>query len=214
MLYGENMLINIKIFLWILILCSSCIQGPSSELTNEEYRILSLIINQRFVRSFDTGFIVLDEYTYIENEDSGARSNLDKCWNGTQLGYYNIMLKEDSLGINYKENWDFSDLIKSYKLNNSGLGKIDTAKLNVDLPCLYFDRKYHDKFLWDYFHTKYPNGIGLVRFSRVGFNESQTEAILWVEMFYGELDATRDYYYLKKNDGIWEIEFVDNCGVA
>jgi len=52
---------------------------------------------------------------------------------------------------------------------------------------------------------KYPGSQGCTSFSRVGFNNSRTQALVYVIRIFGPLMGGGGYYLLEYNAGNWEI---------
>jgi hypothetical protein len=60
---------------------------------------------------------------------------------------------------------------------------------------------------WDYFYECYPNSQGILRLSRVGFNDRFDQAIVYLENRAWFLAGRGLYVFLTKNrDGKWEIK--------
>jgi hypothetical protein len=58
---------------------------------------------------------------------------------------------------------------------------------------------------WDAFYAKYSHG-GYTQFSRVGFNNSLDQAIVYVGSMAGPLMGSGFYYLMEKKDGQWIIK--------
>lgn len=58
---------------------------------------------------------------------------------------------------------------------------------------------------WKNFYTKYPDSHGHISFSRIGYNTTQTEAVLEIGNFYASLGAEGAIVILKKENSIWKI---------
>lgn len=58
---------------------------------------------------------------------------------------------------------------------------------------------------WDAFHKKYPNSGGYTVLSRVGFNNSLDQALIYVGNMGGPLMGAGFYYLLEKKNGEWQI---------
>jgi hypothetical protein len=58
---------------------------------------------------------------------------------------------------------------------------------------------------WDAFYKKYPNAGGYTALSRVGFNNSLDQALIYVANMGGPLMGAGYYYLLEKKDGEWRI---------
>ncbi len=53
------------------------------------------------------------------------------------------------------------------------------------------------------FHKKYPDTLGIIYFSRVGFNQEKTQALIYRKM--QTPSGRADYFLLVKEKGIWKI---------
>ena len=59
---------------------------------------------------------------------------------------------------------------------------------------------------WDYFYECYPRSQGILRLSRVGFNDRFDQAVVYLENTAWFLAGAGLYVFLRKNgDGNWEI---------
>ena len=56
---------------------------------------------------------------------------------------------------------------------------------------------------WQQFYEKYPDSGGFYSFSRVGFNNEKTQALLFVGHFCGALCASGKWILLTKMEGKW-----------
>jgi hypothetical protein len=59
---------------------------------------------------------------------------------------------------------------------------------------------------WDIFYNRYPQAPGITTFSRVGFNASLDQALVYMGTQSNWLVGTGYYYLLKKAEGIWSID--------
>lgn len=59
---------------------------------------------------------------------------------------------------------------------------------------------------WQEFYSMYENAAGYMRFSRIGYNDDQTQAILEAGFYYGSLGAEGSIIYLVKQGESWEIK--------
>ena len=59
---------------------------------------------------------------------------------------------------------------------------------------------------WQEFYRRYENAVGYIQFSRIGFNDDKTQAILEAGHFYGSLGAEGSIIYLVKQRGNWVIK--------
>jgi hypothetical protein len=58
---------------------------------------------------------------------------------------------------------------------------------------------------WDEFYKDYRQSSGLIRVSRVGFNQRNDQALVYVEHDCGTLCGTGKYFSLKKSAGAWRV---------
>jgi hypothetical protein len=58
---------------------------------------------------------------------------------------------------------------------------------------------------WKEFYNDYKNSNGLIRFSRIAFNEDKTQAIFEIGHSYASLGGDGSIIYLKKQNDIWTI---------
>jgi hypothetical protein len=59
---------------------------------------------------------------------------------------------------------------------------------------------------WSAFFEKYPDSGGYVTFSRVGFNGSGTQALVYVVRMCGGLCGSGCYVFLEKKGGAWQTQ--------
>lgn len=59
---------------------------------------------------------------------------------------------------------------------------------------------------WQKFYSMYENAAGYMRFSRIGYNDDQTQAILEAGFYYGSLGAEGSIIYLVKQGESWVIK--------
>ena len=58
---------------------------------------------------------------------------------------------------------------------------------------------------WTDFYKKYPDSGGMIDFTRVGFNEDKSQAIVAVGHYYASLGADGSLIYLTKKNNTWRI---------
>jgi len=59
---------------------------------------------------------------------------------------------------------------------------------------------------WQEFYRRYENAVGYIKFSRIGFNDDQTQAILEAGHLYGSVGGEGSIIYLVKQRGKWVIK--------
>ena len=63
-------------------------------------------------------------------------------------------------------------------------------------------------------HESLPNFYGMYSFSNIGFNQDNTQAILYVYYDCGSLCGSGSFYILKKENNIWEVESIEQIYVS
>jgi len=59
---------------------------------------------------------------------------------------------------------------------------------------------------WKAFYQKYPDSGGFIRLSRVGFDATDKQALIFVSQHCGVLCASGTYYLLVKENGEWKVK--------
>jgi hypothetical protein len=59
---------------------------------------------------------------------------------------------------------------------------------------------------WDVFYNRYPDAPGILTLSRVGFNSTQDQALVYMGIMSHWLAGSGNYILLKKVDGAWVID--------
>tara|TARA_R110002033_G_scaffold38169_1_gene77459 strand:+ start:86 stop:346 length:261 start_codon:yes stop_codon:yes gene_type:complete len=71
----------------------------------------------------------------------------------------------------------------------------------------YLFKGQNDNQNWENFYNFYPSSFGIVQFSRVGFNNDLTQAILNYTRFDRNENGELRFYYLTKTNEKWRIQF-------
>ena len=58
---------------------------------------------------------------------------------------------------------------------------------------------------WEAFYRKYPNSIGFLTFSRIGFNAEVNQALVYTGRYYGIRKGAGIHVLLSKRDGSWVV---------
>lgn len=59
---------------------------------------------------------------------------------------------------------------------------------------------------WSPFYNKYPDAAGVIYFSKIGFNQDRTEALVQIGRGCGRGCGEGGFMFLTKVDGIWKIK--------
>jgi hypothetical protein len=59
---------------------------------------------------------------------------------------------------------------------------------------------------WKLFYEKYPDSVGFIHLSRVGFNADLSQALVYIARYHYEQPLLGGYYLMTRQDGRWVIE--------
>jgi hypothetical protein len=113
-----------------------------------------------------------------------------------------------------------ADLIADFCGKNARSEKISSEQLRHLNECLDFslNRKLiltkHgglDVSEWDEFYSEYPDAVGVVTLSRVGFSKTKDMAMLYMGVEMGTLAGNGRIYVFRRQDGLW-YESTDRFG--
>ncbi len=204
---------NIKLihvlFLSSFVFFSSCFNDNDDEIierpifTLEEpdlideidYEIYSLIINERY-----------EAERIVINQNSEP---LDELEASTINDYYDRLLNESP-------NVEISVVNNLLAINNSSFlfdekFVSDDKNINVissEERTYIFNQNQDINSGWDAFFQQYENSNGILGFSRIGYNDSKTQAVLEMVRSFGSLGAYGDIIYLEKENGNWVIKTI------
>ena len=74
----------------------------------------------------------------------------------------------------------------------------------------YFFNGENDTKNWNSFYNYYPNSFEVIQFSRIGFNNNFTEAVVNHQQYNNNGNGQFTINYLSKANGIWEIQIYQN----
>ena len=155
--------------------------------------------------------------TVIEQDEQAIYALFFSDFSGTIA-----IVREDTFGSSYpQDEQETRDYIKSnlsdisdetlnnYIERNAVSSKLPaTMKLGVDYVLLSTPEflEITSESNWgEILKEKYPGSQGCTAFSRVGFNKSRTQALVYVIRILGPLVGGGEYYLLEYNAGNWEI---------
>lgn len=158
---------------------------PIDQISDEAYGIYSLVINEH-----------LSSEKIVIAQPSSTRVSLDESsFNYQDFDSQLIQIHED---LNEKS-VDFENKFKS-----------DTKEIILissdELSNIFDDQDLNGG--WERFHNEYENSGGLIRFSKIAFNEGDTQAVFQISHTSAGLGGAGRVVYLKKQDDNWMIIFV------
>lgn len=161
----------------------------SDQIPDEIYDIYSLVINEKY--SSKKIVIVQATKTSIDlNYENNFYDYLIKNYQDfdTSLVQIHEDLNENSVNFGEKFHSNTKEIIL---ISSDELSYIfDSQDLNAD---------------WKEFYNDYENSNGIIRFSRIAFNENKTQAIFEIGHSYASLGGEGSIIYLKKKNNIWTI---------
>ncbi|MFT3918915.1 hypothetical protein [Cloacibacterium sp.] len=157
---------------------------------SEEYKVYSQFLQDKNFDSKKT--IVLKKETKILSDEKLK-----------ELKYEN--LKKTFLKSLEKETFD--DFIKINKTDSN----LDSIFKNDKKVVIINENEIHEIFKdintgWNFFYKKFPNSIGLLRLSRIGFNKSKTQAFFYYDKTSGMLTGSGNYILFEKQNGKWTLK--------
>ena len=165
------------------------LESPS-QLTELEYEIYSLILN----RDFKSSDLTIYQKTSINNKDNPDNiiksDDFINIEDSTIESYYNLNSKEYVLD-------------NQISFDNGKISMISSSDYD------YFFKEQNDNQNWINFYKYFPNSFGLIQFSRIGFNNDLTQAIVNYKRSDKNGNGTFNIYYLTKTDENWEINIYE-----
>lgn len=173
---------------FILVACDNS-TTKSSNVTNENcYDIYSIILKDNFA---DYSKIALGNFTnysdiFFDNEIFPF-NDLTHALTNLQLETYNSFVEQNKT----------SDSLQN--------------KFNLDKEILLIGKSVIDDMFkktdfWDEYYTLYPNTQGFLTFSRIGYNNDSTQALVYYGNRQGDTTGAGFYVIFIKSDGKWTLD--------
>ena len=172
----------------------------NTDISDQEYKIYSIIIDSLY-RFPSTKIIVICDST---NKDYFLERS-DIYSNGIDSLYLKIVIK----GFNLPDsNYIYND----YMLKNSKKYMLSEERFYFNINLSFVSKRkiktiFESKLVdgWQEFYEQYPNSTGFIELTRIGFNESNDRAIVYVENYCGGLCGEGHYLLLEKKENNWKI---------
>ncbi len=165
--------------------------APSKDSDNET-QVYSAILNERYV---DTTKYVGEKakLLLIADETSPSIERFQEYRKDMRL------VSQNTLNDYQSKNE------QSYKLSK---------KFDIGVKYLFIDAQEMNRLVvikvgipdWNRFYAKYPDAAGVISFSRIGFNQEFTEALVLVGRGCGRGCGEGAFLFLTKVDGIWKVK--------
>lgn len=161
----------------------------SDQISDEIYDIYSLVINEKY----SSEKIVIGQATKTSIDLNYGNQFYDYLLVNYQDFDTSLVQKHEDLNqnsVNFGEQFH-SDTKEIFLISSDEISYIfDSQDLNAD---------------WEEFYNDYGNSNGIIRFSRIAFNEDKTQAIFEIGHVYGSLGGGGSIIYLKKQNDTWTI---------
>ena len=108
------------------------------------------------------------------------------------------------------------DTVADYVLKNEKHGELFLKDLGIrnDLISREEASQLFENGGWQAFYKRYPGSLGLVSFSKVGFNSTHDQAFVYVGSSCQLLCGDGNYILLNKEDGRWTVKVVQEIWVS
>ena len=172
------------------------------EISHSEYSVYSAIVNSKSHCKNIESYFVKD--STLKNYALSISSDTSRILKYHDTAPHSYTRMDEWRGI--KKQWSNCD-IEYYKnqflVNNkySQLIIIDSIKSSLKIKRVSWNRLSESEYYQQYQKGK----IGIFCFSRVVFNQSQTEALVYSDFSCGEHCGSGCWYWLKKRNGIWIV---------
>lgn len=170
--------------------------------TGEEYVIWSLAIADVLEHSKPPATILLDNETDVARDVLDLQKLLDDH-------------SKESVPTKHGDEWRAlqselrPDTVTSFKQRNQGTDLLSN-RFSVSVPIVLITHQeltaLSDKspgHFWEVLRQRHPKAIGIFRISRIGFNSTRTQAIVYIEYRSGEEGGDGRYVLVHKKNGVW-----------
>lgn len=171
----------------VALACSSALAAGRSDQATQEELVWSHLLSE----------IAGDEYRLLVVADSASRIAPDEDWGRLLLAELPGLREETLQGIR-----DAAAVAQAMP-RFAGIGIPVELVSGEELAALRRDRN-PDEY-WSAFYAKYPGSPGLVRLSRVGFDSSREQALVYVHRSCGGRCGSGRYVLLSRSGEQWEV---------
>lgn len=193
------------IFVFGVLIIFGCQQSPTPELRSptqtqlstatsqldpdvEEYAVYNALLNNKYTNKNTRQVLIMDQTRL--NKPKTLEQDLSSIQEHTPLA---------------------SELVDSFLERNQQPYTLKPI-LDLDLEYQLLTQEEVDKFQqldeasnWKLFYKKYPDTVGFLHLSRVGFNRDLSQALVYLEHYHYEQPITGSYFLMTRNSGRWEV---------
>jgi hypothetical protein len=183
----------IPIFVLVVCFCASCqgISTPSPQIDPdiEEYVVYNALLESKFASS-NISLVLFIDHTRVNNQ---------------------ALLEQDLASFQEHTPLD-GELINSFKERNQQPYPLEPIlDFGVEYQLLAQEkvdelRPLDEASGWKLFNEKYPNAVGFIHLSRVGFNADFSQALVYIAHYRYDQPLQGGYYLMVKQDGGWVVE--------
>jgi hypothetical protein len=179
---------------------------------DDDYAVYSQVIGQEYVRE-GVKRIVLREYTLMSDQPRPRTGN-------AQYGkeFYEAETNETRLDYDQKNK---SPMVLDQKrfFLKVYVAIISEAEYDRIFSVGSGKKARNEKLVkgttgWEEFYQLYPKSQGIMSVSRIGFNPSKTQALVYVGNVCGGLCGIGDFFLLRKESGKWRIQTQLNAWIS
>ena len=191
------------LFLISVFACASCarlriseppITARASDVTDDIYAVYSAILNREYK----------DRFIFIADRTSPV--------------YFGQTFGDNSIsGLSDETINDYDERNKTDEpLQNAFSKDLHYALLSNDEQKQTLTKTGRENYLKKYPEavTEFPPSLGIITFSKIGFNGDRTQALVSVNDSCPALCGSGQFYFLRKQDGNWSIEGVKELWVS
>jgi len=112
-----------------------------------------------------------------------------------------------------------AETLQNFRLENSSLHTL-RASMVLGRKYILFSLKDRQELFrinqsgWDVFYNRYPDAPGIITFSKVGFNKTMDQALVYVGIQSNWLAGVGNFYLLQLVNGKWVIEAQVNSWIS
>jgi len=210
------------LFILAFLLIMAC-RPISNKVSDEEYQVFSAVLNYNFMKYDDENAIDENVVTFSGPDKEGYVSVRQRTKTLGKQGLEEKDILEIFDKIKLKPGENYQKYAMRFEKFRKGIKNktIDDFIRKVKQPSFVeplFDGnikadiipekkvKDEDKNFWKNFDKKYGSSQrAIVSFSRVGFNPSKSQAIVYFDYLYGPLWGHGMLLYLEKQQGKWKV---------
>lgn len=178
-----------SLFLWIALLLAGCASQPTAIVERDDAAVYLAALKYEFKLESVAGLIVKEstashisaesgEYIQKSFKDLPDTEALEDFIQANQNPKPLDRSFAQRLGVNLLSEEEVSQLFRSGSLADG----------------------------WKAFYEKYPNALGIVSVSNIGYNRAGNQAFVMVGRTSGPLNGYGEYLYLEKVKGAWQVK--------